>query len=395
MMNPPLPMNLPSDTPKLPKLIFLVGDVALVVTAWFIASQSPRPLTGMTLLAIASCVIAGIVIGAFPFVADYARRQDEALDTRQRSLQSLSVTVAAASEQIAIAATGLQGLAEAAQGNLEKSERISTHIQEKMAELEALLAGAKKDDGEAAARLEVVAKKIGTTVSTFESAAARAAETARALLHAPVDAPEVPPVPASRIVRIKPAAAASISPFEPAVEPSEPSAAPEPAVVAPSAEPETAPVVEAAPAQVNPPSATSEMVAVPRKRGPRKATPAAAPAAPDLVLESAAPPDADLALASPAEIAEPAVSSDGATRLVVTAYIGIGNRLFIRGEGPGLSRETGVPLTFVSIGKWRWETNDAATPVRFKLYKNDEAECTTLGERTIEPGAQQELTATF
>ena len=118
-------MKLPSDTPKLPKWIFLIGDVALVVTAWFIARQSPRPLTGMTLLAIACCVIAGIVIGVFPFIADYARRQDEALDTRQRSLQSLSVTVAAASEQIAIAATGLQGLAEAAQGNLERSERIS------------------------------------------------------------------------------------------------------------------------------------------------------------------------------------------------------------------------------------------------------------------------------
>jgi hypothetical protein len=377
-------MKLPSDTPKLPKWIFLIGDVALVVTAWFIANQSPRPLTGMTLLAIAGCVIAGIVIGVFPFIADYAKRQDEALDNRQRSLQSLSVTVAAASEQIAIAATGLQGLAEAAQGNLERSERISTQIQEKMTELKDLLAGAKKDDGDAAARLEAVAKKISSTVSSFELAAAKAAEAARSIPPVLTDAPELPPVSMSRIVKIKPAAAASGPPFEAFAQPLTPPVTPMPAI-APAPPPM---LVEAAP--------VSEPITAPRKRAPRKPAPPAGTSAPDLVLESPPAPDAELPLASPPqEASEPAVSSDGATRLVVTAYIGIGNRLFIRGEGPGLSWETGVPLTFVSIGKWRWETNDASKAVTYKLYKNDEAECTALGERTIEPGAQQDLTATF
>jgi hypothetical protein len=54
-----------------------------------------------------------------------------------------------------------------------------------------------------------------------------------------------------------------------------------------------------------------------------------------------------------------------------------------------------VPLSFVSIGKWRWDTNDASSTVKFRLYKNDEVECTALGERSVEPGAQQELTASF
>ena len=96
-----------------------------------------------------------------------------------------------------------------------------------------------------------------------------------------------------------------------------------------------------------------------------------------------------------AEVVESANSSDGATRLLVTAYIGIGNRLFIRGEGPGLSWDKGVPLQFVSIGKWRWETNDATAPVKFKLYKNDEIECTALGAQSLSPDHQQEITATF
>lgn len=92
---------------------------------------------------------------------------------------------------------------------------------------------------------------------------------------------------------------------------------------------------------------------------------------------------------------ERVLTSDGATRLVITAYIGIGNRLFIRGDGPGLSWDKGVPLSFISIGKWRWETNDAVQPISFKLYKNDELECSALGQRTLDPGYQQEVTAAF
>jgi hypothetical protein len=92
---------------------------------------------------------------------------------------------------------------------------------------------------------------------------------------------------------------------------------------------------------------------------------------------------------------ERVLSSDGATRLIVTAYIGIGNRLFIRGTGPGLSWEKGIPLQFVSIGKWRWETNDATSPVEFKLFKNDEQECASLGTLAIDPGYQHEVTASF
>jgi len=93
--------------------------------------------------------------------------------------------------------------------------------------------------------------------------------------------------------------------------------------------------------------------------------------------------------------ATPAVSADGLTRLIVTAYIGIGNKLYIRGEGPGLAWDRGVPLQFVSIGKWRWESADATAPVQVKLYKNDTLECSAIGTLTITPGRQHEVTANF
>lgn len=92
---------------------------------------------------------------------------------------------------------------------------------------------------------------------------------------------------------------------------------------------------------------------------------------------------------------ERSLSADGLTRLVVTAYIGIGNRLFVRGDGPGLSREKGVPLQFVSIGKWRWESPDATVPVELRIFKNDQVECPSLGAITLEPGQQGEVTAAF
>jgi hypothetical protein len=384
-------MNLPSDTPRLPKWIFFLGWAALLTTAWLIWDNAAHPTTGLALISIVVCVALAAVIVVIPFVSDYANRQDEALDNRQRSLQALSVTVAAAAEQVSIAATGLQGIAEAAQENYSKSERLSKRIQEKMDDLDARLAGAKKDDGEVVARYEAAAKKIAKAAGEFEAAVARAAEAARAIPEVTRHIPEVPPVIASRIVEIKPAVFASAPPF--AMPAPAPLVVPEPAM---ASEPISAPVASPEPAAAADarPNADAAPAPAPRKRSPRKPAPAPMNPASDLVLEAPVADEAPSEHAVP-EIAEPAVSADGATRLVVTAYIGIGNRLFIRGDGPGLSWEKGLPLAFVSIGKWRWDTNDATKAIRFKLYKNDEVECTTLGERSVEPGAQQELTASF
>lgn len=154
---------------------------------------------------------------------------------------------------------------------------------------------------------------------------------------------------------------------------------------APVAPNTTEPTATPGPAE---PSATAEPPKPARKRAVKKTD----DDQPALVFAADENGEAD---AAPSGVVERVLTSDGATRLVVTAYIGIGNRLFIRGNGPGLSWEKGVPLQFVSIGKWRWETNEAGGPVQFKLLKNDEQECTGLGTLTIEPGHQHEVTAAF
>ncbi len=98
--------------------------------------------------------------------------------------------------------------------------------------------------------------------------------------------------------------------------------------------------------------------------------------------------------AEPTAQSGPAKTSDGTTRLFVTAYIGIGNKVFVRGEGPGLSWEKGIPMEFVSIGKWSWQTADAADPIKVQFFKNDEL--AAQGEViTVPPGHHVEATPVF
>src|SRR5262249_55811087 len=146
-------------------------------------------------------------------------------------------------------------------------------------------------------------------------------------------------------------------------------------VAAPAVEP--VPVTEttaAAPAaEPPPPTASVDEAGAPaadrpaRKRAPKKPT---VETVADLPLGLSSDEPSDEAPMTNSDGIERVITSDGATRLIATAYIGIGNRLFIRGEGPGLSWEKGVPLQFVSIGKWRWETADATATIKFKLFKN-------------------------
>lgn len=59
--------------------------------------------------------------------------------------------------------------------------------------------------------------------------------------------------------------------------------------------------------------------------------------------------------------------------LTARVLIGIGNKPFIRGEGPGLSADKGVPMEFVEIGQWRWVApKDSTHPITLRILKNDE-----------------------
>jgi hypothetical protein len=69
---------------------------------------------------------------------------------------------------------------------------------------------------------------------------------------------------------------------------------------------------------------------------------------------------------------EPAAAGTG-TALIVNLMIGIGNKPFVRGTGPGLSQDKGVPMGFLGIGRWQWVSPDPEAPATVEVWKNDQS----------------------
>ncbi|MBC8040027.1 MAG: hypothetical protein H7Y06_05750 [Opitutaceae bacterium] len=418
-------MNLPEEAPKLPKFPFIAGDLVLIATAIYIANRSDSPLGTAALIAITACVVLGAALATIPFLADYARRTDAELTDRQNQIAALARTTSDSAEQLSIVASGLNGIAESSKHNLAALEKLPAQLKERIDGVTQQLAGsavaAHSSVKEDVARLEAAAEKIARTLAKLETAAkskadalsasetelaatlARASAQLNAFVAtattaatrlaelpapAPAFAPITPPPPPEPVpltvepiaphIAVPPAEPIALATPEPTPEP-EPEApapvAPEPVVEEPEPAPFTASEPEADDVPVNEPEAPKP----PRARKPKPEDDI-----PDLGLTPDAP-----------EPSESSITSDGFTRLIATAYIGIGNKLYIRGDGPGLSWDKGIPLQFVSIGKWRWESADATATVKAKLYKNDQVECTGLGTLSLEPGRQHEVNAGF
>jgi hypothetical protein len=90
--------------------------------------------------------------------------------------------------------------------------------------------------------------------------------------------------------------------------------------------------------------------------------------------------------AAPAPADAPGSASDATgTALIVNLMIGIGNKPFVRGTGPGLSRDKGVPMSFLGIGRWQWVSPDPEAPATVEVWKNDQS---PMGEALHLPGGE-------
>ncbi len=377
---------LPSDTPRLPKWPFLVGDAALLGGAILLATRSPQPYSNPVIVTIAVCVALASILGVIPFLADYAHRQDEALDERQRGLEALTRTIANSAEQISVAATSLHEFSESSRLPSTPAVTLPTaQIEEQLANLvEQQIKGQAETSELLRQELKTLRNSLREQIAALKStlvvtpvpAAVPAAQSVE------TKSSESPAVPIEPALKAKPAPTEIISPT-PSPEPT--NATPVEPVIEPPAqtpvesEPKSAkkaPAVKKA--KVNEPEVTKETASAKAASSSDELPLSGDDAEPDFSAKS-----------------NQRMAADGATRLLVTAYIGIGNRLFIRGDGAGLSPDKGVPLQFVSIGKWQWETKEATGAIRVRLYKNDEIECVSLGELTLDSGHQAEVSASF
>jgi hypothetical protein len=431
------PMNL-EPAPRLSKTVFLVIDAVLLITAFLIVYFSKNPYAPLPFISAVVCVVLAAVVGLVPFLIDYAADSAEYVQAERERVAEHVQRLHAANESLARAAAQIKAVEEAVHKAAHTAENLPYRMQEKLAEFNEALAAKEEGDHEAleqelmelraanSDQLKAVADKIHkstTDWAALETATRKQLAAAEAALakvqHAASDTAgkfedrltAALAALDAKLEDLKRAASlmATAAPALPNVAPAKPEphiAQPEP-IAPPVAEP--ASVVESV--AVTETGLAPEAAAVteepkPKKpRAPRKPKSEETPAAADHGAsseasgssgpagESAAVPVSgdDATSTAPAETS---ASSDGATRLLATAYIGIGNKLFIRGEGPGLSWDKGVPMQFVSIGKWGWATHDTAAPVRCTLYKNDETAALT-GEVTLEPGKHVEVTAFF
>ncbi len=82
------------------------------------------------------------------------------------------------------------------------------------------------------------------------------------------------------------------------------------------------------------------------------------------------------------------------TTIVVQLNVGFGNTLYVRGEGPGLSWEKGVPLDCVADDKWSVSLAETSKPVVFKFLINDQTWCTG-DDYVAQPGTTVTVSPVF
>jgi len=82
------------------------------------------------------------------------------------------------------------------------------------------------------------------------------------------------------------------------------------------------------------------------------------------------------------------------TSVIANVMIGIGNKPFVRGEGPGLSWDEGVAMNFIEIGKWAWSPPRKNASLTIQIYRNDE-DPDKRGKFEIKSGEKFELTPEF
>lgn len=129
-----------------------------------------------------------------------------------------------------------------------------------------------------------------------------------------------------------------------------------------------------------PTSAEPVPPAKPAAKAAKKKTVARKKAASPTKVEATAPP--------------PDPPAPSLTTIAARVDVGFGNTLFIRGNGPGLNWDSGVPMTCQGGNLWSIDITGATQPFAFKFLINDQT-WSTGPDYVVDPGAQLEVTPVF
>ncbi len=340
-----------SDTPKLP---FIIGDIVFFGIALTIIGVSDNPLSTGTLAIATGCVIIAIALLITPFLLDYEARLRLA-EAKNRSLgESHLRKLSALSEQLNHAVSRSQSIEDEVGKALGATEEITEKLTVQSSDLTQLLATGETPFKASNDQLSSIASDLKMLLQKIDVLQKSIAEHQT---DKPIHTPQNSSVsPASKPKASPPAKSAKQDPVTPSKSQKESMKDPEQA-------------------------ASTEVTAVSEDKP-----------SPEIEETSSTEKVSETTLPKPEE--EPIATTEGETSITATAYVGIGNKLYLRGEGAGLSWEKGTPLQFLAIGKWGWSTSEADQPISCHLYKNDE-EPALDGKMTVQPGEQVELSPRF
>ena len=143
---------------KVPKWIFLIGDVLLLALAYYIVWKSPHPIAKWEIIAGFASAALGTVVGTLPFILDY-RAMGKALEVNALGAVAEKIqNVEKLAAQISSATNQWAGVQESVQGNSDKTVAVTKEIADRMAEEIRLFSEFMKkmnDSEKATLRLEV------------------------------------------------------------------------------------------------------------------------------------------------------------------------------------------------------------------------------------------------
>lgn len=122
-----------------------------------------------------------------------------------------------------------------------------------------------------------------------------------------------------------------------------------------------------------------------RKKAPTETSQPASPVAtpPPVALKASAIPSVKAATSVPVH-----------TKIIANLDVGFGNALYVRGDGPGLTWNQGIPMECVASDQWELVLGESARPISFKILLNDATWCTGP-DSTVASGATITLRPEF
>lgn len=391
---------------ELPKWPFLTGDIVLILLACFIVIASPKPMTSMGIFACALSVILGMLVFITPYIIEHLTQQQRIKLKQAEAEETLLKTAELASDLLSrtesIHAELMKGVLSVKQVPVtieEKTEELSEVLDSEtlassITELSDLLTRleAQNVKGIDTAKDDTIEQRLDEILNTMSS------QGTENLSH-------LPDLLESKLAVLKNEILEKLEKFE---------VSQDPETVEHKTVNETENLEEESertdlasneidhssveiqeggtPLNEETVDRTSEEMEF-ENSGENDDTPDSSILDQTEDSDSLVP-DKDILPPSEGEESSVQHNEDGATRLLIGAFIGISNKLYIRGEGPGLDWDKGIPMELVGIGKWEWKTYDASSTVNCKVLINDE-QWTDTENIEIEPNTTVETTASF